>query len=67
LIDNNSKDGSVQMIEKEFPNVHVIANKFNAGFAKANNQAIRLSQGRYVLHLNPDMRVFPGKLLDDLN
>jgi hypothetical protein len=50
------------MVEKEFPSVHVIANNFNAGFAKANNQAIRLSQGRYVLLLNPDMRVFPGTL-----
>ncbi len=62
VVDNDSKDGTVAMIEKEFPLVHVIANNFNAGFAKANNQAIRLSQGRYVLLLNPDMRVFPGAL-----
>ncbi len=62
VVDNASKDGSVEMIKKEFPSVHVIANDFNAGFAKANNQAIKLSQGRYVLLLNPDMRVFPGTL-----
>ena len=58
VVDNASKDGTVVMLEKEFPSVHLIANNFNAGFAKANNQAIRLSQGRYVLLLNPDMRVF---------
>ncbi|MBI2551937.1 glycosyltransferase family 2 protein [Candidatus Uhrbacteria bacterium] len=62
VVDNASKDGTVQMVEQEFPSVHVIANDFNAGFAKANNQAIRLSQGRYVLLLNPDMRVFQGTL-----
>ena len=60
VVDNDSKDGSVAMVEKEFPSVHVIANNFNAGFAKANNQAIRLSQGRYVLLLNPDMRLLGG-------
>ncbi|OGL65618.1 hypothetical protein A3B21_03075 [Candidatus Uhrbacteria bacterium RIFCSPLOWO2_01_FULL_47_24] len=62
VVDNASKDGSAQMIEKEFPWVHVIANDQNFGFAKANNQAIRLSQGRYVLLLNPDMRLFAGTL-----
>ncbi|MBI4135514.1 glycosyltransferase family 2 protein [Candidatus Uhrbacteria bacterium] len=62
VVDNASKDGTVQMVEQEFPWVHVIANDFNAGFAKANNQAIRLSQGRYVLLLNPDMRLFQGTL-----
>ncbi|MDO8505394.1 MAG: glycosyltransferase family 2 protein [bacterium] len=62
VVDNASKDGSVEMVKQEFPWVYVIANDFNAGFAKANNQAIRLSQGRYVLLLNPDMRVFPGTL-----
>ena len=60
VVDNASKDGSVQMVEKEFPEAHLIANNFNAGFAKANNQAIRLSQGRYVLLLNPDMRLLGG-------
>lgn len=64
VVDNASKDGTVAMVEKEFPSVHVIANDFNAGFAKANNQAIRLSRGRYVLLLNPDMRLFPGTLED---
>ena len=64
VVDNASKDGSIEMVEKEFPWVYVIKNNANFGFAKANNQAIRLSQGRYVLLLNPDMRVFPGTLED---
>lgn len=54
VVDNNSADGSLAMMASKFPQVKVIANKDNVGFAKANNQAIRLSQGEYVLLLNPD-------------
>lgn len=54
VVDNNSIDGSLAMLENKFPQVKVIANKDNVGFAKANNQAIRISQGEYVLLLNPD-------------
>ena len=54
VVDNNSADGSLAMLASKFPQVHVIANKENVGFAKANNQAIRISQGEYVLLLNPD-------------
>lgn len=57
VVDNNSSDKSVEMIEKEFPKVKVIANKENLGFAKANNQAIKKSKGDFILLLNPDMRV----------
>lgn len=61
-VDNDSKDSTVEMIKKEFPQVNVIANNYNAGFARANNQGIKESKGRYVLLLNPDMEVFPGTL-----
>ena len=61
-VDNDSQDGTVEMITKEFPQVKVIANNYNAGFAKANNQGIAISKGRYILLLNPDMRVLPGTL-----
>jgi len=61
-VDNNSKDGTTEMIRKEFPQVKIIFNKHNIGFAKANNQAIKESKGRYILLLNPDMRVLPGTL-----
>ena len=59
VVDNASHDGSADIARQEFPNVRVIANDANLGFAKANNQAIRESKGRYVLLLNPDMRPFP--------
>jgi len=54
VVDNNSVDGSLKMLAAKFPEVIVIANKDNVGFAKANNQAIRISKGEYVLLLNPD-------------
>jgi GT2 family glycosyltransferase len=54
VVDNNSVDGSVEMIREKYPEVKLIANKENTGFSKANNQAIRIAQGEYVLLLNPD-------------
>jgi len=61
-VDNDSKDGTTEMIQKEFPQVKAIFNNYNAGFGKANNQGIKISQGRYVLLLNPDMQVQPDTL-----
>ena len=54
VVDNNSVDGSVEMVRRKFPQVHLIANRENVGFSVANNQAIRMSDARYVLLLNPD-------------
>ena len=54
VVDNNSIDGSVEMVQQKFPQVHLIANKQNVGFSTANNQAIKISNGKYVLLLNPD-------------
>ncbi len=54
VVDNNSFDGSVEMVKTKFPDVIVIDNKVNLGFSKANNQAMRLAKGKYVLLLNPD-------------
>jgi GT2 family glycosyltransferase len=54
MVDNNSVDGSVAMVEERFAWVKCIANKENVGFSKANNQAMRLAKGEYVLLLNPD-------------
>ncbi len=54
VVDNNSVDGSVEMVCEKFPLVHLIVNKKNLGFAKANNQAIRQAKGEYFLLLNPD-------------
>lgn len=57
VVDNNSADDSVEMVRNKFPNVHLIANTQNTGFATANNQAIRACSGEYVLLLNPDTLV----------
>lgn len=57
VVDNNSVDGSIQMLQKKFPQVQLIANKENVGFSRANNQAMRIAKGRYVLLLNPDTLV----------
>lgn len=54
VVDNNSVDSSLKMLAEKFPKVKVIANKDNVGFSKANNQAIKISTGEYVLLLNPD-------------
>ena len=57
VIDNDSRDGSARMIQKEFPQVKLIQNKKNTGFAYANNQAIKQAQGKYILLLNPDTEI----------
>jgi GT2 family glycosyltransferase len=54
VIDNHSIDGSVALLREKFPDVITIANDKNAGFAKANNQGIKMAKGEYVLLLNPD-------------
>lgn len=54
VVDNNSSDESAAMLQKCFPQVEVIHNNFNAGFAKANNQGYSVSNGKYVLLLNSD-------------
>lgn len=66
VVDNASSDGSLEMIEKEFPEVKTIANKENLGFAKANNQAIKKVEGKYIFLLNPDAVILDenfGKLI----
>lgn len=54
VVDNCSTDDSVAYLSARFPQVHFISNLENRGFSRANNQAIRQAQGRYVLLLNPD-------------
>ncbi len=54
VVDNNSADGSVEMVQEKFAGVTLIANDANVGFGKANNQAIRQARGKYLLILNPD-------------
>lgn len=62
VVDNNSADGSADMVASNFPGVKLIRNKENIGFAKANNIAISAGTGEYVLVLNPDTIVMPGAI-----
>ena len=62
VVDNKSSDDTLQMLADKHPAVHVIANKENVGFARANNQAIRQSDAEYVLLLNPDTVVYENTL-----
>lgn len=64
VVDNASKDGTVDYIRARFPEVHCIANAENLGFSRANNVAIARSTGEYVLLLNPDTVVGEGVLTD---
>jgi GT2 family glycosyltransferase len=54
VVDNHSADDSVTMVRTQFPEAKLIANQDNPGFSKANNQAIRVAKGEYILLLNPD-------------
>lgn len=67
VVDNNSIDGSVEMVAQKFPEVKLIANKDNKGFSKANNQAMHISNGEYVLLLNPDTVVEEDTFLEVCN
>ena len=57
VVDNGSTDGSVTAVRGNFPGVRLIENPGNMGFAKANNHALSISKGRYLLLLNPDTQV----------
>jgi hypothetical protein len=60
VVDNNSIDGTVEIVRRRYPEVYFITNDYNVGFPRANNQAIVLTKGKYVLLLNPDTIVKPG-------
>ncbi|MBP9762215.1 glycosyltransferase family 2 protein [Patescibacteria group bacterium] len=57
LVDNDSKDGTAEAVQTQFPDVYVIRNTSNTGFSHAVNQGIAVARARHVLLLNPDMRV----------
>ncbi|TCD48951.1 glycosyltransferase family 2 protein [Chlorobium sp. N1] len=62
VVDNDSMDGSAAMVHDEFPDVRLIDNHVNSGFAAANNQAYRVAEGDYILLLNPDAYVREGSV-----
>ncbi len=62
VVDNASNDGTVESLRASYPHVRLIQNDQNLGFSKANNQGIKISQGKYILLLNNDTEVLPGSL-----
>ena len=66
FVDNASKDASVDVIRRDFPQSRLIVNPTNIGFGRANNQALALASGRYVLLLNTDAFVAPDTLAKTL-
>jgi len=57
VVDNASRDGSADMVQRDFPGVRLVANQRNLGFAAACNQGLATARGRYVLLLNADTRL----------
>lgn len=57
VVDNNSQDKTAEFIKQNFPNVKLITNKKNLGFSKANNQALKIAKGKFILILNPDTKI----------
>jgi GT2 family glycosyltransferase len=62
IVDNNSSDGSAEMVEKEFPDFRIFRSAVNLGFGAANNVAIQSARGRYLILLNSDAFLHPGAL-----
>ncbi len=62
VVDNDSSDGTAEIVREFYPNVNLIENKRNAGYAKANNQGIEQARGKYILLLNPDTQLMEGSL-----
>ena len=62
ITDNNSKDGSVEYIRKQYSSARVITNSRNEGYTKAINQALRCSKGEYKVILNPDSILTPNSI-----
>lgn len=62
VVDNDSSDGSLQMVSDEFDGARLIRQERNEGYAAACNRAIRVSSGEYILVLNPDTVVWPGAI-----
>jgi len=62
VIDNNSSDENVKTLKEIFPNIKLIINKTNKGFAKACNQGVKVSRGKYIFLLNPDTLLHAGCL-----
>lgn len=64
VVDNASKDGTIELLKTKYPRVIKIFNKTNVGYGKANNQGIRKATGGFILLLNSDIQVFDNAIVD---
>jgi GT2 family glycosyltransferase len=64
VVDNHSEDGTLDMLRQEFPEVRLLINEQNTGYTRPNNQAIRVSEGRTILLINPDTLVKPNAITE---
>ncbi|RJR24539.1 glycosyltransferase family 2 protein [Candidatus Microgenomates bacterium] len=64
VVDNASKDGSPEMVEKEFPRVVLVCNKENIGYSAGNNVGIKIAKGDFLLFLNSDTKVYKNALAE---
>jgi GT2 family glycosyltransferase len=62
VVDNHSEDGTVEMLRRDFPSIRLLVNDQNSGYTRPNNQAMRVSQGRYILLVNPDTLIEPNTM-----
>lgn len=67
VVDNHSEDGTLEMLRSDFPDIRLLVNDHNTGYTKPNNQAIRESNGRYILLINPDTLVEPNTISELAN
>lgn len=63
VVDNGSVDGTVKIIEEKYPQVYLICNKYNLGFAQAVNQGLEIAKGQFVLLLNQDTKIINKAIL----
>jgi len=64
VVDNNSGDGSAEMVQENFPQVKLIASQINLGFARGNNLGLKQATGDYFLLLNPDTKLIDNNLTE---
>ncbi len=67
VVDNGSDDGSLEMLENEFPDINLLRNTRNLGFAAANNQALKIMRGRYAVLLNTDTVLLDNSVINLFN
>jgi len=67
VVDNNSSDGSKEMMQLKFPEIPYLFNKYNAGFSKGNNQGVEIAKGKYICVLNPDTIVTENAFVSIFN